>query len=212
VQPLIGADQRGDGRGGLGLALGERIGLQRGKGRRVAGEILHVQRQHAEPRRDMADALDRGEHEARRRDLEGEALADQPGDLRLVVERVGAGDDAARAVAQHVDGQPRMTLLRDPGQPAQVGDVVGDVLHIEALAVRLAAAAQVECMGSEAPGGKLLADPAILPAMRVHAVADHHDRAGRSLRQPGMGVDAHAAGAGEIVFLHGHGSAAFPAW
>ena len=54
----------------------------------------------------MAEPLDDGEREVGRRNLEGKALADEPGELGLVVQGVGARDDAAGAVAEQEDGQP----------------------------------------------------------------------------------------------------------
>ena len=56
VQPLVGAHQGRDGGRRLDLVLGERIILQRLQRHWIAGEVLHVQRQHPELRRDMADA------------------------------------------------------------------------------------------------------------------------------------------------------------
>jgi hypothetical protein len=44
--------------------------------------------------------------------LEGEALADQSVDLVLMVEHVGAGDDAAGAVAEQIDQQARIAPAR----------------------------------------------------------------------------------------------------
>ena len=59
--------------------------------------------------------------------------------------------DAAGAVAEQVDRQALMPLLGDPDHPADVGDILGDVLDVEPLALGLAAAAQVDGVDGEAP-------------------------------------------------------------
>ena len=90
-----------------------------------------------------------------------EALADEAGELGLVLERVDAGDDAAGAVAEQEHRQARARATsRASRAPATSLDVVGELLDVEALAVGLAAAAQVERVDGEAARHELLGDPA----------------------------------------------------
>jgi hypothetical protein len=153
--------------------------------------------------------LDRRQHEARGGHLEGEALANQTVDLVLVVERQRAGDDAAGAVAEQIERQGGVSLPGDGDQTADVGDVLGDILDVEALALGPAAAAQIDSVGREARCSQLFAGPEILAAVRVHAMADHDDRARRSLRRPRAHVDPEPPEAREVLFDHFPPSAMF---
>jgi hypothetical protein len=54
----------------------------------------------------MAQTLQHGEGDIRRRQLVGEALADQAGELGLMAEGVHAGNHAAGAVAKQKTGNP----------------------------------------------------------------------------------------------------------
>ncbi len=72
----------------------------------------------------MTEPLDGRQREPGGRHLEREALADEAVDLVLVVERVGAGDDTAGAVAEQVDRQPGVALLGDVDHPGDVGDIL----------------------------------------------------------------------------------------
>ena len=58
-------------------------------GSREKSSFLRLQ--HVRVRRDVAQSLEHGQREVGRRHLEREALADQPGELGLVFERVEAG-------------------------------------------------------------------------------------------------------------------------
>ena len=173
-----GRAQRRDRR--LHLVRGQRIVVQRRDRLRIAREVLVLQLQHRQPGGDVAQALDRREGKAGRRHLEGEALADEPGELGLVVEHVADGDDAAGAVAEQEHRQAGIARLRDLHGAGDVAHIVGDILDIEALAFRLAAAAQIERVNREAALHELLGRPDVLPAVRVDAVAD--DQRGAWLR------------------------------
>lgn len=89
-----------------------------------------------------------------------------PVDLVLVIEGIGAGHHAPGAVAQKEDQKPRMPLLGDGDQPAQVGDIFGDIHDMETLALGLATAAQVKGENGKSPRRELLGRPGMLPAMR----------------------------------------------
>ena len=114
-----------------------------------------------------------------RRHLEGEALADEAGEFRLVVERVDGRNHAAGAVAEQEDRQAGLARLGDLDHAGEVGDIVVDVLDVEPLAFRLAAAAEIEGVDGEAACDELLRRPEILAAMRIDAVADDDHRPGR---------------------------------
>ena len=64
-------------------------------------------------RGDMAEPLEDGEGEIGRRNLEGEALADQSGELGLVVERIKARHHTAGAVAEQENRQAGLARLGD---------------------------------------------------------------------------------------------------
>ena len=89
-----------------------------------------------------------------------------------MVERVDARGDAAGAVAEQEERQAGLALLGDADQPAEVVGPVLDPLDEIALAVGLAAAAQVERIDGEAAADELLGGPEILAAVRVEPVAD----------------------------------------
>ena len=139
-------------------------------GFRIAREVLVVELQHVRVRRQVADALEDGEREVGRVHLERKALADQTGDLVLILQRVDARDHAARAVAEQVDRHAGFALLRDLDEHRDVADIVRHIVDIEALAVRFTAAAQVERVDREARGLQLLAGPQILTAVGIDAM------------------------------------------
>ena len=120
LDALVGADQRRDGLGRLHLVLEQRVRVHRAHHLRVAGEVLVLQTQDVGVRRDVAEALQHRQREVGGRDPEGEVLADEAGQLGLVVERVDARDDAAGAVAEQEERQAGLALLGDADQPAKV--------------------------------------------------------------------------------------------
>ena len=65
VEPLVGPDQRRDGDRRLDLVGDQRIVVERLHRLRIAREVLVVQREHRQARCDVAEALDRGQREAR---------------------------------------------------------------------------------------------------------------------------------------------------
>ena len=71
-------------------------------------------------------------------------------------------------------GRPRSRDLAS-ATDADVIDVVGELLDVEALAVGLAAAAKIERVDRKPAGGQLLGDPGVVAAVGVEAGHDHDD-------------------------------------
>jgi hypothetical protein len=120
----------------------------------------------------------------------------------LVIERVGARDHAAGAVAEQIDGQARVALLCNLNQPAQVSHVLRDILDIEASTIGFASTAQIGREDGKAARNQLFSRPGVLAAMKVHTVADGNHRPPLALRQPRTHVDPHAVLAIEIFLAH----------
>ena len=74
-------------------------------GFRIAREILVFQLEHRQARRNVADAFDGRERETGSGHLKREALADEPRQLRLIVEDVRGRHHAAGAVTEKVHRQ-----------------------------------------------------------------------------------------------------------
>jgi hypothetical protein len=98
------------------------------------------------------------------------------------------------------DRQTGMARLGDLHGARQVGNIVGDILDVEALALRLAAAAQIEREYRMALLHQFAGGPEILAAMGVHAVADHDDGARCAVGLPRAQVDLEVALAVECLF------------
>jgi hypothetical protein len=111
-------------------------------------------------------------------------LADQSGELGLVLERVDTRDDAASTVTEQEDGQAGLARFRQLHEAVYVAGVVTDVLDPETLTVGLAAAAQVQCVHGKAAGHELFGYPQVLTAVGVDAVDDGDNSARFSLRSP----------------------------
>ena len=107
-KPFVGANERRDRDCRLHFVRGERVVVQRLDGLRIAREILVLERERRKPGREVAQPFDGREDETGRRHLEREAFADESGELRLVLECVDRGDDAAGAVAKQKDRQTRV--------------------------------------------------------------------------------------------------------
>ena len=103
-------------------------------------------------RREMRKPLEHRQREIGRGHPVGEALADEAREVRLVIEHVVAGDDSARAVAEHEHRQRRVARTRQLHEHVHVALVLGEFLDVVALAVRFAAAAQIERVHGEPAG------------------------------------------------------------
>src|SRR6185503_7847253 len=97
-----------------------------------------------EMRCEMADPLDQKGGSIRHADVQGEALTYQSRHGVLMFEHIRAGNNAARAVTEHVDRQTRMCRSRDRNQLVDVAGIVREAVDEETLAVRAAATSQVE--------------------------------------------------------------------
>ena len=58
-----------------------------------------------------------------------------------MVQGIGAGHDAAGAVAEQKNGQPRLPRFGEPDERGDIRDVICDVLDIETIAVGLSSTA-----------------------------------------------------------------------
>ena len=110
----------------------------------IAREHLVLEMQDVGVREDVAHPLEHGQREIRRGDLVSKALADEPVDLGLVLQRVNAGDDAARAVAEQKDRKPGLARFRQRHERRGVAHVIGERVDVEPLTIRPAAPAQVD--------------------------------------------------------------------
>src|SRR2546426_7517746 len=84
----------------------EGIGVHRLYDRWIAREIFVLEMQHVGMRSHVAQPLENGEGEVLRRHLEREALADEPGELRLMLDRIEAGDDPPALCPSRNTGRP----------------------------------------------------------------------------------------------------------
>ena len=116
--------------------------MQRLRHLRIARELFLRQLEHVRMRREVRKPLEHRQREIRRRHPVRETLADQAGEVRLVVEHVVAGDHAAGAVAEHEHRQAGLARARQFHEQVDVALVLGELVDVVALAVGLAAAAQ----------------------------------------------------------------------
>jgi hypothetical protein len=99
--------------------------------------------------------------------------------------------------------QPRLPRLGELYEGCQIADVVGELLDVEPLAARLAAAAVIQGVDGEPALQELLGHPLILTAVGIETVRDDDDAAGLARRPPGARKDANVANALEGLFSHG---------
>src|SRR5262245_51921280 len=92
----------------------------------------------------VSDAFDRRDREVRGGHLISEILADESVEFLLVVEGVDDAGDAAGAVSEQEGLQSWLARLGEPNERVDVICVFANVLHVEALAIRLAATAQID--------------------------------------------------------------------
>src|SRR5206468_8119469 len=106
---------------------------------RIAREVFILELHHVSVRREMTDSLEHRDRKIRSGHLEGETLANESGELGLMLECVNAGDDSSRAVSEQIYGQTGFARLGESDYGCDIADVVGEALYIEAFAVRAAA-------------------------------------------------------------------------
>src|SRR5262245_54201716 len=101
-----------------------------------------------------------------------------------MLEYVRAGDNAARAVTEHVDRQAGILRSCDPDQLVDIAGIVRELLDEETLAARSAATSQIERISRQPMRCELFGRPRHVPAMCVESVDQHDDRSRRTLRLP----------------------------
>lgn len=122
----------------------------------VAREVRVLQGEHVRVRPQVAQSLHHGQHEIGGWHAERKALADQSGELVLVLEHVDARHHAAGAVSEQEHRQAR---VRQSGQAhgcVDVRRVVLEPLDVEAFAGRATAAAEVQRVDRVALGRESL--------------------------------------------------------
>src|ERR1700724_2414673 len=110
-----------------------------------------------------------------------------------MLKRVDAGDDSSRAVPEQVHGQIGFARLRQRDDGCDITHIIGKLLDVEAFAVGVATSAQIQRVHGQTGGCELLADPLILPAVSVEAVADDDDRPSGALWTPRSHEDVETA-------------------
>ena len=138
--------------------------------------------------------LDKREGEIRCRQLKGDALADQPGELCRVPGSVEARDDATRAVPEHERRQRRFARSRQFDERGNVAHIVAELLDIESLAVRFAPTTQIERVDGETACRELLCSLCVVTAVRVDAMDDDGNATGRLRRPPLTAPELETAG------------------
>ena len=134
-EPLVGPNHLRQRLRRLRLVGDERIVVHGLHGFGIAREDFVLQVQDVGVRGHMAEAFEDREGKIWRRHFVGKALADQPRELRWMLERVDAGDDAACAVAEQKQGQSRFARFRQRHERGGVADIVRKFLDVEALAI-----------------------------------------------------------------------------
>ncbi len=131
--------------------------------------------------------LEDSEGEVGRRHLVGEALADEAGELLLMLEGVDGRDDAARAVAKNEDRERAFAGAREIDELLDVAHVVGELVDIEVLPLGATVAAEVERVDGEPSRRELLSGPLVEAAVRLEAVNQDHDALGLGRGLPRAG-------------------------
>src|SRR5262249_8084826 len=139
---------------------------------------------YMEMRCQMAYPLDQQSRSIRHTDVQGEALTYQSRNGVLMFENIRAGNNAARAVTEHIDGQAGIRRSRDRDQLVDIAGIVREALDEETLAVRAAPTSQIERMSRQSMRRELFSRPGHIPAMCVESVDQHDHRPRRTLRRP----------------------------
>src|SRR5262249_8446236 len=122
------------------------------------------------------------------------------------LQRVDAGDYAARAVTEQEHRQPWFARLHDVDERREILRPVRELLHEEALALRAATAAMIQRVDGEPVGCELLGGPFVQAAVRVQSMGDDDHAARIVLRLPLAREDLDALDAFEAADHYGfHG-------
>jgi hypothetical protein len=92
-------------------------------------------------------------------------------------------------MSEQKDRQTGFARCRQLHESVDVAQVLLEAFDVEAFAVGLAAAAQVEGVDREAVRDQLLGNPDVVAAMRVEAMDEHYDRTRRHVGPPGANED-----------------------
>src|SRR5262245_6350096 len=131
----------------------------------------------------MAESFEHREREVRRGYLMREVLANEPRQLRLMIERVYAGHDAAGAMSEQEDRQSRLTRFGERYHRRGIALPITHAVDEKPLAVRFSAAAQITRVDRESVRDQLFGRPSVFPAVRIQSV-DNHDHAARGVLRP----------------------------
>src|SRR5262249_3064501 len=107
------------------------------------------------------------------------------------------------AVTEHERRQTVLARFHQRDESRHVADVVVELLDVEALAVRAAAAAQIDRVRRQAVGRQLIRHPLVIAAVRVEAGNDRHYAARRLRRRPRSEEDVEPGDVGEVVLSRG---------
>src|SRR5215813_3446386 len=155
-----------------------------------------------EMRCQMAYPLDQQGGNFRHTDVQGEALTYQSRNGVLMFENIRAGNNAARAVTEHVDRQAGIRRSRDRHQLVDIAGIVREALDEETLAVRAAATSQIERISRQPMRRELFGRPDHVRAMRVESVDQHDHRPRGTLRRPRSRENIQAVCGLKRCFLH----------
>ena len=78
-------------------------------------------------------------------------------------------------MAEQENGQTRVATLRETDHRGDIGNLLGDMRDMKALAIRLAAPAKIKRAGCETRHREMAGWPQGLAAVRVDAAADDDD-------------------------------------
>ncbi len=84
-----------------------------------------------------------------------------------MVERINARNDTARAVTENEHGHTRIFRFRGSDQRRHIVGVVFHLFNVPTLAFGTPAPAQIDRISRQTFRRELLADPQILPAVRI---------------------------------------------
>src|SRR5438093_13470594 len=134
---LVGANHFWQRLCGLRLVRDERVVVHDLDDLGIAREEFVLEVKDMRVRGDVAQAFENGECKIGRRDLVSKTLADQTSEFSRVLQCIEARDDTARAVTEQKCGQSGLTFFRKRHQGYAVVDIVRNVLHVDALTVRM---------------------------------------------------------------------------
>src|ERR1700752_230614 len=110
-----------------------------------------------------------------------------------MVERINARDDAARAVTEKKHRQSRIFRFRGSDKRRYVVGIVFDLFDVITLAFGTPASAQIDRISRQIFRRELLADPQILPAMRIKSGDDNDHAASLPFRLPRASKNSESA-------------------